>query len=55
MADVKCPRCGTKMRWLRRRNIYFCDNDGYILGPSDPFILKGEVIPSSNHGGKYNE
>ena len=55
MAEVKCPRCGTKMRWLRRRNIYFCDNDGYILGPNDPFLKSGEAIPPYNPGGKYNK
>ncbi len=55
MANVNCPRCGTVMRWLRRRNIYFCDNDGYILGPNDPFLKEGEVIESYNSGGQYNK
>ena len=43
------------MRWLKRRNIYFCDNDGYILGPSDPYVKSAEVISPYNPGGQYNK
>ena len=53
-ANVVCPRCGASMRWIRRVNTYFCDNDGYLLGKDDPFVLKGEVIPAHNEGGQYN-
>jgi len=54
MGDVICPRCGTKMRWIRRVNTYFCDKDGYLLGKDDPFVQKGEVVPAYNPGGDYN-
>ena len=54
-ASVVCPRCGADMRWIRRVNTYFCDNDGYLLGKNDPFVLKGEVIPAHNQGGQYNQ
>ncbi len=52
--SVVCPRCGAKMRWIRRVNTYICDNDGYLLGKNDPFVLRGEVIPAHNSGGQYN-
>ncbi len=55
MGDVVCPRCGTKMKWLRRLNTYICSKDGYLLGRNDPFVKKGEVIEPYNTGGKYNE
>ncbi len=55
MATVKCPRCATTMRWLKRRNIYFCDNDGYILTPNDPYLKTGEVKEAYNPGGEYNK
>ena len=54
MGEVTCPRCGTKMRWIRRVNTYFCDKDGYLLGKDDPFVQKGEVVPAYNPGGDYN-
>ena len=54
MGDVVCPRCGSKMRWIRRVNTFICDNDGYLLGKDDPFVLNGEVIPAHNPGGQYN-
>lgn len=53
-AAVVCPRCGAKMRWIRRVNTYICDNDGYLLGKDDPFVLRGEVMPAHNPGGEYN-
>ena len=53
-ANVVCPRCGANMRWIRRVNTYICDNDGYLLGKNDPFVLKGEVMPAHNQGGQYN-
>ncbi len=55
LADATCPRCGTKMRWLRRRNIFFCDTDGYILTANDPYLKKGEVVDPYNAGGEYNQ
>ena len=54
MGEVKCPRCGTKMSWIRRVNTYICDKDGYLLGKDDPFVKQGEIIPSYNQGGEYN-
>ena len=51
---IRCPRCGANMRWIRRVNTYICDNDGYLLGKEDPYLLKGEVIPAHNPGGQYN-
>ena len=53
-ASVVCPRCGAEMRWIRRVNTYICDNDGYLLGKDDPFVLRGEVMPAHNAGGQYN-
>ena len=35
MDYVVCPRCGRKMREIRRLGILFCDNDGYILNLED--------------------
>ncbi len=49
-----CPRCGTKMRWIRRVNTYICHNDGYLLGKDDPFLKNREVMPAYNQGGQYN-
>jgi hypothetical protein len=35
MDEVRCPRCGRKMRWIQRLKIYFCDDDGFILSPHE--------------------
>ena len=50
MDEVRCPRCGRRMRWISRLKIYFCDNDGYILSPHEA-VLNGLVEyerPKSN-------
>ena len=34
---------------------FFCETDGYLLGPNDPFVKKGEVVEPHTPAGKYNE
>ncbi len=55
MADVNCPRCGRKMRWLRRLKTFICNDDGYLLGPNDPYVKTGEVVEHHTPPGEYNE
>ena len=42
------------MKWIRRLNTYICDNDGFLLGKTDPFVTSGAVVEPHNPGGQYN-
>ena len=54
MEKVGCYRDGTIMRWIPRLKVYFCDNDGYILGEKDAIMNNLVVIETptleAHHG-----
>ena len=50
MDEVRCYRCGRKMRPIKRLGVYFCDNDGYLMSFKDA-LTNGLVVPEPVQSG----